>query len=167
MGVLQWIRAEAKGVQVPLLMLSALLVDGTFDACVLGVSSLLGILPDAQPKLSILILSRTFLIAFPLTVLVEEILFRLPLAILVWKKWPLERILFSVLGLSLLFGLMHGGIWHVFSQGVGGMIYSVLFLKCGGFQGRYIKAVLVTFLTHLIFNSAVLFLYVMTGGSHI
>jgi membrane protease YdiL (CAAX protease family) len=66
----------------------------------------------------------------------EEMLFRLIpfgiLGLLVGRhRWLL---LLAALGLSALFGFVHGGATHIMLQGGGGLIYSVVYLKCGGWN---------------------------------
>lgn len=83
----------------------------------------------------------------------EELLFRLPIAGMVELRWKIQFMIFSAFALQVLFGWLHAkSIPHVFLQGVGGICYSLLFLKCGGVSRRYIKATLVTSTTHFLYN---------------
>ncbi|OGZ97663.1 MAG: hypothetical protein A2676_03635 [Candidatus Sungbacteria bacterium RIFCSPHIGHO2_01_FULL_51_22] len=66
--------------------------------------------------------------------------------------------------LSAIFGAAHGNIINIFIQGVSGFMSLLLFLKCGGWQGRYVKALLTTGITHTLFNG-VLTLIAITGGA--
>lgn len=99
-------------------------------------------------------------------VAIEEFIFRfIPLSIaylLARKIWnfPFLFIVFAVVS-SFFFGWAHGTIYNVLIQGVSGILICLLFLKCGGYQGRIFKALLVTSCYHFFFNF-VLFLLYMT-----
>ena len=105
--------------------------------------------------------------SFPLFLLkavcFEEILFRLPLAILIERRWKLKNILFSAVALSVLFGTLHGSFKNILSQGVGGLLYSILFLKCGGWHRHYLKALTVTIIAHYIWNVLLVLLLLKNG----
>ncbi|MEK7179268.1 MAG: hypothetical protein AAB727_03385 [Patescibacteria group bacterium] len=86
----------------------------------------------------------------------EEMLFRLPLAIFVWLRFSIANILVIAVGLSAFFGILHGGTTHILVQGVNGFALSLLFLKCGGCQGHEAKALLTTTTVHFLFNMTLL-----------
>lgn len=88
----------------------------------------------------------------------EELLFRLPLAFFAWLRLPLELVLCLAVLMSIWFGLLHGLAFNILFQGFAGLLYSILFLKCGGLQGKPSKALFVTFIAHAINNSVVLLL---------
>jgi membrane protease YdiL (CAAX protease family) len=91
----------------------------------------------------------------PAAALTEEILFRLPLALIFWRRYRLESMLAAALVLSLLFGYAHGGWYHVIFQGVSGFAFSLVFIKCGGYRYHYGKALLASGLSHTITNTLV------------
>lgn len=112
------------------------------------------------------------------TVMVEEVLFRLiPIvAILLFmesrrinniidnqgygyhaKYEHTKRSTFLVLMLliaivSAYFGYLHGGYAYISMQGVGGLIYSLLFLKAGAINGSFAKSLYAVITVHLVFN---------------
>lgn len=89
-----------------------------------------------------------------ISVLFEELAFRLfPLVIAIQSEWPTWGILLVAAVMSAIFGLLHGGIPYVFVQGVFGFAYSILFLKCGGLEKKYIKALSVTVAIHFLWNA--------------
>ncbi len=96
-----------------------------------------------------------------LGVFFEEVIFRLPLAFGINAHWPFYGILIFAAVLSTIFGFVHGGIKHIFVQGVGGIPYYILFLKCGGLEMHYNDAITVTTLTHFLFD-LILFIRVMS-----
>ncbi len=94
---------------------------------------------------------------------IEEVLYRLPLALLLLLRlhilrfdqrpintWPF--IFLAVAILSVGFGYAHGGVDHIFVQGVTGFCFSLLFIKCGGNNGRFVKALACTIIAHFLFN---------------
>jgi len=97
-------------------------------------------------------------VIFLLAALLEEVVFRLPLVIFVKLGWSVTKVLGVALLLSIIFGFLHGGVSHIYLQGVGGLLYSVIFLKCGGFQGNFSKAVGVSTAVHFLYNMTLILL---------
>jgi membrane protease YdiL (CAAX protease family) len=82
----------------------------------------------------------------------EEVLFRLPLALFARQR-PARDVMIGALLLPAVFGRLHGSAANVLLQGAGGLAYSVLFLKCGGCQGRPLKGLLASTTAHWGFNA--------------
>jgi membrane protease YdiL (CAAX protease family) len=80
------------------------------------------------------------LVILPIAALGEELVFRLPLALFIHHDARPVTILIAALVLSVLFGGAHGGWWQIPVQGVGGFIFCLAFLKCGGLKKKYGKA---------------------------
>lgn len=101
--------------------------------------------------------------------LFEEILFRFPLSVSVAAtsilKLPSVLVIVFALVLSAIFGWAHGSIYHVFIQGGTGFGWSMLYLKCGGFQGKPFKGLAVTTTTHFLFNAIAISLYALISGT--
>lgn len=99
-------------------------------------------------------------------VAIEEILFRffpLTVAIQIWgATWPTVMIAFFS---SILFGWIHGNIYNVLIQGVGGLIFCFIFLKCGGFDHRLVQALFFSIAAHYLFNSLIALIVVLTESS--
>lgn len=89
---------------------------------------------------------------------IEEVKFRLPLSVFVWLKLPTWGIMLVAILLSVLFGLLHGNGYNIPLQGFGGLLYSILYLKCGGMQKKPGKAIIVTTLAHALHNTLMYFL---------
>ena len=100
----------------------------------------------AQPVNLVLVL------AILIGALVEEILFRFPLSILGLIGAGPQLTLLGACILSGIFGWCHGGVSHVLIQGPFGFLLSMLYLKCGGYQGNVVKALFTTTLVHAGFN---------------
>lgn len=105
------------------------------------------------------------LFSVPFAVFMEEAVWRLllvlPLAFIVESKARPKVLLVSTLLLSMIFGYIHkipGGIPSILLQGVGGLLLSVVFLKCGGLQGKYWKALGASTCVHIVFNWIPLFI---------
>lgn len=96
-------------------------------------------------------------------VAVEELIFRVPLAIPAALGW--ERLLPpSIAALSVLFGLAHGGGFpHVLVQGGAGVTLSLVFLRCGGLHRRVARGWACATASHGIFDTA-LWALVFLGG---
>lgn len=63
---------------------------------------------------------------------------------------------------SILFGLLHGGIHHIWLQGVSGVLYATVYLKCGGMRnetGKDMKAFSASTIVHAAHNMILIFIY--------
>lgn len=96
------------------------------------------------------LLDAAFII--PCAAFIEEVLFRLPLSIPWYFGQPLLSLPFAVF-LSGFFGWVHGDLSNIAVQGLGGLVMSIVFLKCGGLQGKIIKPLLASTSTHALFNA--------------
>ena len=92
----------------------------------------------------------------------EEALFRtIPLGLAAWLWGTSKKIpVFMVLLLSSVgFGWWHGDPRNILAaQGMAGLILGMLFLKCGGFQQRWLKATLWSTFAHYLVNIGIDFL---------
>lgn len=88
----------------------------------------------------------------------EEVIFRLPISWIVkTSDKKLSGVIFASAVFSLLFGLAHSYVFSVFLQGVLGFLFCILYLKCGGFEGKILKPLIVTTLTHATYNFLLVF----------
>lgn len=86
----------------------------------------------------------------------EEAAFRYPITIAVdleSRVGTFPLVIVSAIALSILFGYLHGGILFIFIQGVSGLLYSVLFLKCGGYARKALKPVATCTAAHFAWNA--------------
>ena len=92
--------------------------------------------------------------------LTEEFLFRvIPLGIAVSHRASFRTIMITVVLSSIVFGFLHGSWQHIFIQGWGGLIFSALFLKCGGLHRNYFRGWLTCAAAHYAYNTAVVLLF--------
>lgn len=92
-----------------------------------------------------------------LVAVIEELIFRLaPLAVALFffRRRPIP-LLAIALAVSVCFGFFHGNYLNIFMQGTSGFLLSLLFLKCGGFNGHIVKAFGTSSLAHFLFNGIV------------
>jgi len=90
-------------------------------------------------------------------VIFQEMIFRFfPLAVAVRLWGASGRVLLVAVASSIVFGLIHEGyqywLYPILLQGVAGIYFVILFLKCGGFQKNYAKAVSVCIAVHFFWN---------------
>jgi membrane protease YdiL (CAAX protease family) len=86
---------------------------------------------------------------------VEETVFRFLILSTIrplWDRNP-RKYLEYILFFSLLFGAFHSSIGGILIQGLNGILISLLFLKCGGFNYEYKKALATSSLAHFLFNA--------------
>lgn len=98
----------------------------------------------------------------------EEMVFRFALlggAVQIWgAAWP---VLLIIIISSIIFGLMHGDPVNVLIQGVGGVVFCIVFLKCGGFDQNFLMALMIVAITHCIFNTIVAFFNLLGGQPYL
>ena len=104
--------------------------------------------------LTIAFFSLVFIRAF-----IEELFFRFTPLILAYRfgkkvlRHPIVAVVAMVIISSIHFGYLHGGFKHVFVQGIGGIFFSLVFLKCGGLKRDYGRAILSSSLAHFVYNA--------------
>src|SRR3989344_6876434 len=160
---MRWLKEEARGAALFGLIIGTLLLALAYALAALPVLALLkfDLPPLSRERIPIFTFSFPF---FLFTVAaVEEIVFRFPLAIAIYFELSLKRVLIVALVLSALFGIAHGGIHNIFIQGVSGFIYSILFLKAGGLQKNYTKALTVTTTMHFLYNMTLVGIVIVKG----
>jgi membrane protease YdiL (CAAX protease family) len=89
-------------------------------------------------------------IVIPIGILIEEFFFRLPLVFLT-KAAP-KIVLIGTICLSIAFAYIHGGWQQIPVQGFGGLIFCLVFLKCGGLQENPWKAFFSSYFVHIAFD---------------
>ncbi len=121
-----------------------------------------------MPRLGMPILTWEFPGQLFSIALMEEIIFRFVLlggAIQIWgATWPVLLVLALS---SIIFGLMHGRPVNILLQGVGGIVFCIIFLKCGGFAHHFLMATFVVALAHSIFNSIVALFNLISGHPYL
>ena len=113
-----------------------------------------GMMPGGSDDLEFLIQNHPILLFswLPFFAAIEELIFRLPLRIFIKRNVNFSTLFVVSVTLSVLFGLAHGGWIGVPAQGIMGLMFCVVFLKCGGFQKKYLKAFFSSTLVHFVYN---------------
>ena len=119
--------------------------------------------PERNSIIKLLKNDNTPLLSIVLLALIEEVIYRLPLSIFVKLKFPTWAIMIVAIILSVIFGLAHGNALNILVQGWAGLLYSILYLKCGGMQGKPGKAIFVTTLAHSLHNTLVYYLQTLAA----
>lgn len=167
-----WIWKEARGLQVAGLIILCVSTQLGWSIFVFSTTLALGFIPvpieAAQNLESGSLTSRVSIHASSLFTLLskilteiaeliaEEILYRFPLVVPILLRWSPGGTLGIAIILSILFGLAHGNAYHILIQGVGGFFYAILFLKCGGAQRHFPKALSVTVATHILYDGTLI-----------
>ena len=94
--------------------------------------------------------------------LAEEIFFRAPLVYVASIFQSIKITLIAAAIFSIIFGMLHGGLRNILIQGVMGFLFSMSFLKCGGFHGKVFKPLLSATSAHFLYNFIIFF--IKAGG---
>jgi membrane protease YdiL (CAAX protease family) len=160
-----------------ILILVGTIADLAYSFIASFVMNFLGIIPDRPVgNLGIEILNWYFLPTILFRATIEELIFRFPLSCAVITWGVSKKVLGAALVSSLIFGFLHGGctnfgfiyegVHHIFLQGVGGLFYCLLYLKCGGLNKRFLKPIVVTTIAHATYNSAVALIVLCFGSRY-
>ncbi len=156
----RWLSHEPRTLWIVLTILVMPLLYDIWCTGVMGLYTLGGYIETVaanNPNANLTVTWQLWLIMIP-WVLGEEIVFRFPLSFAArfLRCWPRVRdgmLIFLVLTLSALFGWVHGGILFVPIQGVLGLIFSLCYLKFGGYNGKFWKPLLLCWMMHVAVNS--------------
>lgn len=163
-----WLEDEPSGWRLAKLMVYFWLLDLALNYLIAGLLMAAGVtVPKAREgRVPIPIYSAELPTTLVQAALKEEALYRLPLVVVRWAPLPLSGVLGGAAVLSLLFTLAHGG-GSVLLQGLGGLLYCLLFLKGGGWNRKLWKPYLVVVGQHLAFNAFNVGVIALAGGTHI
>lgn len=105
----------------------------------------------------IVIFTHILLIIFPVIALSRILIISLAGPFVVLAIFLRDRLKFTLAIIfmsSVFFAFAHGpSWWHILFQGVGGIIFSVCYLKCGGYNnGRIFKPILASTSVHCLSN---------------
>ncbi len=166
----KWLRSEPHGKSLCYFIIACVIVILAYDFLYSVITIMLNATqsePENIHKKGIQIFTFYFPFLIFLFALIEEMTFRMPLAILVHKNKPVKTILTFAVFFSVIFGFLHGGIEHIFMQGVAGMVFSIAFLKCGGLQKKHVKALLTSTTIHYLCNAILFTLAALAGATSI
>lgn len=163
--IINYLRHEVNGFLVICIFIFGLISFNLFyhiGVAILFTKILSFNIPPIKAGLTILKWNFPFLLF--LFAATEELLFRFfPLYSSVEAYGISKKVLLYAIGASIIFGLLHGSFFNIFIQGVSGFLYCLLFLKCGGFQKKYIRAFFVTTTSHFFFNGSVAVICLLKG----
>ncbi len=113
----------------------------------------------------VLVASWQFPFELILGATLEELVFRIIPLVILLRYMPNKLVTgASVLALSVAFAFIHGGWPTLLLQGIGGVVYSIVFLKYADNGKRILEASAVVILVHIIFNIMAVLLSVSSGG---
>jgi len=164
--VIKWLKKEARGINIIGYVICFVAIDFFYSIFIAELALLLGLISPGPEKEGIKILSLYFPLFLAARAFLEEVVFRLPLGFARKLKLSARNTLALAILLSMIFGLAHGKIINIFIQGVSGLIYSILFLKCGGYQGKIFKPLVTATATHAMFNGTLGIIILLQGGSY-
>jgi membrane protease YdiL (CAAX protease family) len=114
--------------------------------------------PSAIPILSLGFIPFLLLLSF-----IEEMIFRiLPLTFVMRATERQSLRLAAAVATAVAFGYYHGGLINIVLQGVGGLLYAIVFIKYAHNE-RYGEAGLVVIMLHTFFNGVVALVLLLAG----
>ncbi len=155
--LIRWLNVEARGAKLIGMVTGATLAGIVLCKLTLLALILAGYYPPAVPGAHALLNEGPvgwIVTLLGLSAISEEFFFRAPL-FAIGKACSRTVTLGAAAGLSIIFGLLHGGLAHIPLQGVLGFILSLVFLKCGGLQCNFYKALAASSATHFLYNMGV------------
>jgi membrane protease YdiL (CAAX protease family) len=88
---------------------------------------------------------------------VEELAFRaFPLSTGFSLGLRVKGLMFIAIVSSVVFGYLHGGYTHIFIQGISGLIFCIIYLKCGCLEHKFFKPLFSATLAHASFNGMII-----------
>lgn len=123
--------------------------------------------PISREEIPLLRLSFLFWLLY-VAILEEAMYHLLPLVFTMELLGGSKRAMIAVVVISsAIFGWVHGGFTHIFIQGVSGFILCLVFLKCGGLQRKYVKALTASAAVHFLFNGFICLARVVAGARYL
>jgi len=119
---------------------------------------------DEAEEIGVDILAWSFIPFLILISLFEELFFRiLPLGVVMRVTNRRGIYLATALISAVVFGYIHGGVAHIFVQGLGGFIYGVLFIKYADNGRRLFTASILVVALHSMFNGLIALILLLAG----
>lgn len=154
----KWMENEWKWTEI--LGLGAIIIISTLACCII-IGQIINLFGGAlQPRIPNNSELGFVMFAMAILVPIEELLFRLPLALVVRFTRNPNKVIWWVIGLSIAFGLYHGSTLNIPIQGMVGMVLSTVFLKTGGWNKKIIRPFLWTCIVHYTFNTLLIVLMI-------
>ncbi len=144
----------------------ALFLDVVLVIILLIFYSYIGILDEMEEveEIGVEIASLGFLFTIISISVIEELIFRIiPLWIAIRylrSPWYLITAAFIT---AIVFGYVHGGVYNILLQGIGGFLYAIIFIRYAAGGKRILEASLVIIILHTIFNGLLSLLLYLSG----
>lgn len=151
----EWMKEEPRWSQVASLIIFAVGAEFYYRLVLSIFVALTGMALSSENTAQFDSVSGDILILMLIVGIIEEVIFRLiPFLLLTIKRgfFSIDFIMACVVIESAVFGYVHGDWSNVAAQGVSGLIFTLVFLKCGGLQRHYSKALVSSTLTHVLGN---------------
>lgn len=172
-----WLEREYHGIGVIVFSLLVAFFALSYSSVALNFLFSVGwvsISPDVPRHPGIEMLRLSFPFRLFTGALLEEILFRyLPFQMAVYRSeefdienyWKVKAsvIIYATCWSSVVFGLMHGNFFNIFIQGVVGIFFCLVFLKCGGMKRNFGKAVIASAFCHFSYNGLIALIALSSG----
>ncbi len=108
------------------------------------------------------ILSLSFIPLLFLLAGIEEMIFRILPLTWAMRNVSKQNIVLAALFTAIAFGFVHGGLANIPLQGLGGLVYAIVFIKYAHGE-RYMEAGFVVITIHTVFNGLIALLSLSEG----
>lgn len=161
-----WLKNELTGIAIPRFILYAV-------GCMLVYAMAMGVLlifsevdiPTSGP-LGLRLLSVELVLSLAFMASLEEFIFRfIPFMIGSMRTYTLtvRRAVVITIISSIVFGYAHGSQINILIQGVVGVFFCAVFLKCGGYNGNFFKGFAASSVAHFLYNLTLALLAFASG----
>ncbi|NTW14672.1 MAG: CPBP family intramembrane metalloprotease [Candidatus Moranbacteria bacterium] len=151
----QWLLQEPSPLRVILIVLATMIIDFSYLKFLSLKVPFFKTSKLSMKIVGVKALPVTYMILIFILACIEEMLFRLPLVIVVSPGSSPYLILALAVLLSIGFGFAHGDPNNILCQGVMGFLYCLVFLSCGGLSQHYGTALMISTITHFLHNAVV------------
>ena len=157
MSLLSWMEEGVTLRQLPKFIIGSALVSIIVSIIGLIIITRIGLDISSGVAKMTQLTTMAFLTKWVVAFFLEEMLFRAPLYVPIYFGWT-NILIPCVIILSGIFGWLHGGIGNIFIQGLAGLVFSIVFLKCGGMQREFWKGLFSSTATHTASNALIIIL---------
>lgn len=155
--MIPWVREEPRSVgEYALAIVQAFTVLCFVWIC-FAVLAKVGVFPSAHSPRALIFLTDDMLYSNITAPIWEEVVFRgVPLWLVTRLRQSEDFIPGVAVASSLIFGVLHdGGITSIALQGIGGLVFCALYLKCGGLRGAFLAPLTCAIILHMAWNTYV------------
>jgi len=138
--MIEWLQTRVRGFECGVVMLGFLILQMSWMGFIYFIYALLDKPIVTDGFTVVLATSPSLLKILFIGAIIEETLFRLPIALTTLLKLPVWSSLLMAGLSSFVYGGVHPGFINNLMQSVSGMLLCLQFLKCGALQGNYWRA---------------------------